>query len=390
MSSGTDVRVGAKRYQEINHETFASRWHSDVSGHRERGQEPDLEKDRYAPRRALVIDACLPTPQRDSRSRGLFDMMKILRDSGYKISFLAETFDYREPFAKEMRGNGIEVLEPAPANTIETLLRETGSQYDVCLLARPAIAMRWLREAQMRCATARIVTDASDLWHEFEEGEQPRSDGTRVRAIANFGAAPAPQLNSTAVNIPHIYPCISSKAQAAPRRGIWVVTGMQDEAAADALLWLREEIIPQLESLLRSDVDSTFYSRQRDWTDLVTHGCVALQSVDENELVRATALDRFRIAVAPTRFGASLKNQLEFALSRGLPCVASRHAVAEMSGIATREIVVADTAKEFAAAIAYLLEDQNHWEHASSAALERTAGLYPYREAVESLLTVVA
>ena len=57
-----------KRHQVVNHATFAGKWKSALAGHRPNGVHPEIERDRWAARRVLVIDACMLTPDQDSGS----------------------------------------------------------------------------------------------------------------------------------------------------------------------------------------------------------------------------------------------------------------------------------------------------------------------------------
>lgn len=386
VSSGTDVTRGIKRHQEINQALFAERWGSLVAHHGERGIEPGKEKDRSNPRNALVIDVCLPTPQRDARSQRLFNMMKLLRDDGFKTSFLAETFDADEAFLRELRGSGIDVLDIRSAAAIESFLRDEASHYDVCLLARPAVEQRWLNVVEEHLPKARIICDLSDLWRDGTPIEPHTGNHGRIRRLADHGSSlHANPLANSATNLPHIHEPLVSPRAASERLGIWVVTGFQEDVAADSILWLRGEIIPALDALLHADDALNFYLRHRDWTDHITAGCESLHSVDESRLVEPTALDSFRVAVAPIRFGASLSSQIEAVLSRGIPCVATSRAAMELTGASSDAVVIADTAAGIAEAIMQLYDNEQLWRDASSAALQRTASHYPYREAARVL-----
>src|SRR5207247_7956784 len=67
-TSGTDQTSGIKRHQTINRSAFASKWPDALVAHRANGVAPELERDRWAKRRILVIDACMLTPDQDAGS----------------------------------------------------------------------------------------------------------------------------------------------------------------------------------------------------------------------------------------------------------------------------------------------------------------------------------
>jgi GT2 family glycosyltransferase len=62
QTSGTDESAGVKRHQVVNQATFANKWGNTLALHRANGIHPELEHDRGAQMRVLVIDACMLTP----------------------------------------------------------------------------------------------------------------------------------------------------------------------------------------------------------------------------------------------------------------------------------------------------------------------------------------
>src|SRR5205823_9913701 len=67
-TSGTDPAAGIKRHQTMNRSAFADKWAPVLATHRPNGVDVALERDRWAQRRVLVIDACMLTPDQDAGS----------------------------------------------------------------------------------------------------------------------------------------------------------------------------------------------------------------------------------------------------------------------------------------------------------------------------------
>ena len=67
-TSGTDPAAGIKRHQTMNRSAFADKWAPVLATHRPNGVEVALERDRWAQRRVLVVDACMLTPDQDAGS----------------------------------------------------------------------------------------------------------------------------------------------------------------------------------------------------------------------------------------------------------------------------------------------------------------------------------
>jgi hypothetical protein len=74
--------------------------------------------------------------------------------------------------------------------------------------------------------------------------------------------------------------------------------------------------------------------------------------------------------VAPLRYGAGIKGKVNMSMSRGQPVVATPMAVEGMFAKSGRDVLVADTAEEFAAEIVRLYSDEALWNQISAAGLE--------------------
>src|SRR6185312_10056835 len=110
VSSGTDVRTGIKRYQVVNRAKFSAKW---AEALRNKNADPsfiDVTKDRYARGRILVVDACALTPDADSGSLRMFNLLLVLAGLGAKVTFAATNLQSYEPFSSNLQGEGIEHL----------------------------------------------------------------------------------------------------------------------------------------------------------------------------------------------------------------------------------------------------------------------------------------
>ena len=72
-------------------------------------------------------------------------------------------------------------------------------------------------------------------------------------------------------------------------------------------------------------------------------------------------LERSRISIAPLRYGAGIKGKINLAQSWGIPVVATTIGVEGMQLEHHRDVLVADTPEDFAAAIIRLYTDRNLW-----------------------------
>lgn len=74
-----------------------------------------------------------------------------------------------------------------------------------------------------------------------------------------------------------------------------------------------------------------------------------------------TLLDDCRVSVVPLRYGAGIKGKFVKALANGLPSVATTLAIEGMGLQHERQVLVADTPKEFARAVVRLFHRQSLW-----------------------------
>jgi O-antigen biosynthesis protein len=108
-TSGTDETKGVKRYQVVNQSTFATKWADELAAHRPNGVSVYLERDRWAKRRVLVVDACMLTPDQDAGSMRMQQIMEILVSLGCKITFAPDNLEYRQPYVMALQQLGVEV-----------------------------------------------------------------------------------------------------------------------------------------------------------------------------------------------------------------------------------------------------------------------------------------
>lgn len=132
LTSGTDKAEGAKRFQEINRPKFKQKWRELYAGRRALGDRPDLEKDRDATFRVLVVTARLPSEDADAAR-----LARAVRDLDGKPTMLPLDLR-RRPEAEALEGRGVECLSAPHVRDLSAFLRKSGPDFDVVLLTEPA------------------------------------------------------------------------------------------------------------------------------------------------------------------------------------------------------------------------------------------------------------
>jgi glycosyltransferase involved in cell wall biosynthesis len=100
-------------------------------------------------------------------------------------------------------------------------------------------------------------------------------------------------------------------------------------------------------------------------------------------------LDDCRIAVAPLRYGAGIKGKINHSMAHGQPVVATPIAVEGMHLVAGEEVMVAETAEEFAAAVVNLYHDEALWSRLSANGLENVRRHFSFDAARTALARIL-
>jgi glycosyltransferase involved in cell wall biosynthesis len=96
-------------------------------------------------------------------------------------------------------------------------------------------------------------------------------------------------------------------------------------------------------------------------------------------------LDDCRLAVAPLRYGAGIKGKVNISMSRGQPVVATPVAVEGMFVTDGEEVMVAESAQDFASAIVRIYQDEQLWNRISINGLENVRKYFSIDTARRSL-----
>jgi GT2 family glycosyltransferase len=102
--------------------------------------------------------------------------------------------------------------------------------------------------------------------------------------------------------------------------------------------------------------------------------------------------DDARVFVAPTRFGAGIPLKVIEAAARGVPVVATSLVARQLGWQPGVELLTADAAEDFAAAVAALCRDRELWTQVRGAALARIGRDHQFalfRSAIEEAISVV-
>lgn len=416
VSSGTDETRGVKAHQVTNARKLHERWRERLARHQAPGQDVDAAKDRGIRGRFLVLDHCTPTPDQDAGSITAMNLMLLLRQAGYAVTFIPEdNFLYMPGYTDALQEAGIEVVHAPWEASVRRHLEANGARYDGVLVFRPGVADRHLADVRALCPRARVIYHTSDLHFLRMEREAAVSGavvGTlvsaaassmRERELAVMRASDAVIVHSTAElellrpllpeGRAHAFqwaiPVRGTQVGFAPRRDVAFVGGYQHVPNVDAAEHFIDDVLPILRAQLPGVRFHAIGSKppekllRRASADVLVPGFV-------EDL--AGRLDGIRVAVAPLRYGAGIKGKIATTLSLGLPCVATGVAAEGMCLQSGTEILVADRPEDFAAAVVRLYRDESLWTRVSEAGIafaERTYGAGAAADAMRRILRAV-
>lgn len=416
ISSGRDEESGPKRFQARNAGLFRSKWRRQLDHHSDNSSDPWRERNRGRVGRMLVMEASLPTPDRDAGSLYILHLLIDLLALGWDVSFLpADNLLWQPDYGTALQRLGVEVLVHPWVASVEELLEQRGDHYEAILLARPEVADRWLEAIKTHAPLSRLLYYTHDLHHlRMERQLAVQPDHINPEAVSQMRACEKRILNvvdgvlylsederrqaverlqprSAGFVLPPRVRCEAWPTPFQERQGVVFIGGFNHPPNADAVLWYVQAVLPALAAkaaaanlptpplhVVGANPPAAITNLAGD--EVTIHGYMANL---------APLLSRMRLCVAPLRFGAGVKGKVLTAMAARLPVVATSVAAEGLGlrhGLTAR---LADDAEAFAGDILALHSSAELWERqvqAASAHLEAGWGEQVVRQRLAEAL----
>jgi O-antigen biosynthesis protein len=382
VSHGRDASSGIKAYQTANEKKFFERWKKQLLSHRENAQQPDREAHRNTKLNVLIVEACMITPDQDSGSIRMLNLLKIFKQEGHHVTFLADNLEGTPKYRSQLESIGIETLHGIWAGSTRRLLRERGNDLDVIFFCRHYIASAYIDTVRLLAPHAKIFFDTVDLHFLREEREAKLVNDQTLLAAARITRdkelsvirksdvtivvsdveqrllseiVPSAKLEV----ISNIHIPVGEMPGFESREGILFVGGFRHPPNADAITWYAKEILPHIQRLLPGVVTRVVGSNVPDAIRALENEQLQVLGFVENiePLLRAS-----KVSIAPLRYGAGVKGKINEAMNYGIPVVATPLAIEGMGLSEDIDVMVAKEAEEFALAIASLYREKTRWE----------------------------
>lgn len=409
ITSGTDTSAGIKRHQVVNRDTFVAKWKDALARQPRPGTPIHLAATHRARRRVLIVDATTPTPDQDSGSLRMVNLMRVLADLGCQTSFLPENRLFVERYTPALQALGVEALYAPAVQDPVRLLRDRGREFDLVLLSRHYVAAGLVGLVRLYAPQATLAFDTVDLHYLREQRAAELSgDAAMARHAATTRAqelklirecdvtlvvspveqellardAPGSRVEVLS-NVHEVHGC---KAGFDARRDLVFVGGFQHPPNADAVEWFVAEVLPLVRRELPDVRLHVIGSKVPDAIRSLADASVVVHGFVEDIL---PFMDGCRVSVAPLRYGAGVKGKVNMAMSCGLPVVATPIAVEGMHVREGADVLVAADAVAFAAAVVQLYRDEALWNTLSANGLANVEQHFSFdaaRAAVSRLL----
>ncbi len=410
VTSGTDTARGVKAWQLVNARKLFLRWRQSLSKHRANGQAPHLERERQVRMRVLVIDANLPTPLQDAGSVTAMLTLRLFRAIGYKVHFVPQdNFLFKQGEATDLMREGVEVAYAPYEPDLETYLRRHGKTFDAVMVFRVTVLEQVLGTIRQLAPQAPILFHTMDLHHlrlerearlSGDAGDLAAAAALRTRELGLVGAADCTITHSTferdllalavpdapVVVWPFMFPLHGTQVGFHARRDFCFLGGYGHTPNVDAVVFFVRVVLPLIHRTLP---DARFIiagaNPKAEVLALAGPHVVVTGMIEDLR----TVFDTVRVFACSLRVGAGTKGKISAAMSYGLPIVATACGAEGMDLSDGEDLLLADTAEDFAAACLRLHADPVLWHRLSDCGLARVEAHHSLAAGRETLLGAI-
>lgn len=408
-TAGTDENTGVKSNQGRNRVRFAQRHAPALAVHPDPSTLPSPAVVHRDQRQVLIIDALTPTPNHDSGSLRLVNLMRLLIDDGMHVVFLPANRRDAGAQTRELQQLGVEVWYAPFAKRAPAWLREHGARFDAVMVCRHYVAREFLPLLRRHAPRAKLVFDTVDLHYlrerrgaelagdaallrvaartrELELDIIARSDTTLVVSDTERALLAQDAPGAGVELLSNLHQLAGPGLPFEQRRDLVFVGGFRHPPNVDAVRWFVEHVFPRIRA---SIPDLRFHcigsNVPPDIEALAMHAGVEIHGhvADIDPY-----MDGCRVALAPLRYGAGVKGKVNLSMAHGQPVVATPMAVEGMHLRDGHDVLVAADADAFADAVVRLHEDRDLWTTLSANGLENVARHFSLEAARETVRRV--
>jgi glycosyltransferase involved in cell wall biosynthesis len=374
-----------------------------------------------APKRILIIDLFIPVFNRASGCFRAFQLLKMLRELGYEVTFLAKYPQYADEYASYLEELGIEVIAGDP------LAMEAGGTFSPCPLVHYdrllgnrrwdlAVISFWdnaecyLPLIRKYSPTTPIVIDTVDIvfLRKIREAGLFSQQGAMAAAVANKERELAiyrkadrlwvvTEADRAAVGdyvpgvpidvVSNVHPIVKEQKNFGATKDLLFVGNFWHMPNVDAMAVFCELIFPLIQQK-RPDIKVQIAG------DNAPPGLKRYHSQSIQFLGHVPDLSQFlkssRVSIAPLRYGAGMKGKIGEALSWSLPVVTTTIGAEGMNLVNGEHALIADSPMAFAEAVLRVYQDETLWIKLSRNGPVKVEGNWGYEVVKDKLAVTLA
>lgn len=411
-TAGTDTSTGHKAHQARNAPKFVEKWKAELEQQpRPAPQQVRRLSDRNRGPHVLVIDHRVPTPDQDSGSLRMLNILRALQAHGCRVSFMPDDLATHDPYSRRLRDMGIQVLDGQIHLWPE--LKSIGPALRLVIASRPYVASRYLHILREEAPAAKIVYDTVDLHYlrerrrsqlngdgaaqgvaasmrEIELGLVRACDGTLVVTEEEREELRKEVPGAWLEVVPNAHEIAAHVAPLQNREGLVFVGGFQHLPNIDAAQYLVRTIMPKVWQRI-GDVNLTIAGADPT-PEVLGLGSTRVEVTGYIPDLDSV-LNGSRVLVAPLRYGAGMKGKVTQSLAAGLPVVTTAIGAEGLDAVDGRDMLLAEDPDAFADAVAAAYTDSALWQKLSingQAVVERVCSTRTMEERIGRVLELAA
>ena len=416
--SSRDRASSSRQKQDQAHlERFRKRWRERLETHPD--PSPGLvrlvrpQSDRQSDLgKVLVIDHRIPSPDRDSGSFRMMEIIRGIKRRGHHVTLLPDNMEVFSPYLENLEQEGVEVIHRPYYDSVEEYLAHHGREQNLVIISRADVASRHMAVVRRHAPQARIIFDTVDLHFMREERQARLGDCPKARELAEcrkveeLGLARMADLTLVVSPVEksiidqecdhqidvrilsNIHPVIARELPGyEARRNIIFIGGFDHAPNADAVLYFAREIFPRIHERIPEAVFQVIGPYPTEEISRLASKSIHILGFVPDV---APLFDQARVSVAPLRFGAGVKGKVNQSMSFGVPTVVTSVASEGMYLTHGVNVMIADPPESFADAVVELWTNPELWRQVSQNGMENLVNHFSVEAAARTIDELLA
>ncbi|MEY2830883.1 MAG: hypothetical protein RLZZ574_141, partial [Cyanobacteriota bacterium] len=402
ISSGTSIASGTKKYQAVNAIKFKRKWQANLQQDCYLSNREDrvsiAARKHLGYQTILVIDSYMPSYDRESGSRRLFELLKIFKDLNYHVIFAADNGLKEEPYVSILQDLQIEVLytQSGYGTGIKEQIESRLNLINLAWICRPELNQKYASIIRQK-PEIKLIYDTIDLhylrlkrawaidpshctkeqWVEMQTQELKMAhlaDLTITVTATEQKILETQGVERVAV-IPNIHLSHNGELRDFEHReGILFIGSYNHLPNIDAVLWLCQEIMP-LVWQTKPEIKVTLLGNNPSPEVLALESDRIIVTGYINDV--SSYFLSHKLSVSPLRYGAGMKGKIGQSLEYSLPVVSTQIGTEGMNLVPEQHILEAGNSLNFAQQILRLYTDKSLWNSISSNSHQAIADYSP-------------